>query len=504
MGDLTIDAEGRLSRGELTVLRDAGRGDLSIGLFAVLGGARVLSERAIRVEALDPATPERWTLKGVLRGPRLTVPAVAFLDVDGGELDVVELVSQGAGIGTLTVKNSGVLRLSTPLAAGSITLTGSSRITLREPTITQTPAVDLRLTGTLTIELGSLVDAAAKGYLGGRRGDNTAPTGRTADNIGSSASGGTGGSHGAVGGFQGSGAGLGVLVSPVYDDFTHPRRPGGGGSARTTVSTERAYSGGGLVLILAQELALEGNIDAQGDGTQRGGNTDVGGGGGGGGVYISVQTIRGAGEINADGGSADGGVGAGAGGGGRIAIHYTNRASFTGRVHAYGGTLAPFVVKATSVGGAGTVFWKGAHQGYGDLVVDNNARAQSTTRTQLRPVGTGTITSLTPTVLGATASTFPTSDTGLQGQWVVVNGMTLTPFGIAGNDAKSLGVLPSSGDLTAVGAVGNPFQGAIVLDNLTVTNRGSMTTQGDLIIITTGSSSVINSSTLISPPVIHW
>jgi hypothetical protein len=312
-----------------------------------------------------------------------------------------------------------------------------------------------------------------------------------------------GGSHGALGGFQGAGTGLGTVVSPVFDDFTDPRRPGGGGSGRLN-TTELGYNGGGLVRIAAASLALAGRIAADGDGKQRLAQVEVGGAGAGGGIAIQVGTLSGAGEISADGGFADGGVGSGAGGGGRIAIRYTSRSGWTGTAHAYGGLLVPNVVKTTSVGGAGTVFWKGATQTHGDLIVDNQNRTQSFTRTQLRPVGTGTLTSLTSTVAGTSATSLPISDTGLQGQWLVLKGATLAPFRIVANAASSIGIDAATGDMTAVAAAGDAYQGAIVLDNLTVTNRAAMTTANDLVIIATGAATISGNGTLVSPPIVHW
>ena len=241
----------------------------------------------------------------------------------------------------------------------------------------------------------------------------------------------------------------------------------------------------------------------EGDGKQRAGNLETGGGGGGGGVLIQVETLRGGGEINADGGSADSGVGAGCGGGGRIAVYYTSRASFTGSVHAYGGAMVPAATKNTSIGGAGTIYWKSAAQLYGDLVVDAGARIQSTPRTRLRPVGTGTVSSLAPASLVAPGP-FVATDTGLQGAWVVLNGAVTQPFRILSNSATEIFTDPASGDMTLVGAPGGGYQGALVLDNLLVTRNGAMTTLGELIIIATGTSTVSLGGSLTAPPVVHW
>jgi hypothetical protein len=98
---------------------------------------------------------------------------------------------------------------------------------------------------------------------------------------------------------------------------------------------------------------------------------------------------------------------------------------------------------------------------------------------------------------------FPVSDTKLEGQWVVVDGATAQPFRIVDNGFDELVTDPASGDLTAVAAPGTPFQGAIVLDRLVVTNAGAFDTRGDLVILT-GPLEVSNGGVLVAPPVVEW
>ena len=144
-------------------------------------------------------------------------------------------------------------------------------------------------------------------------------------------------------------------------------------------------------------------------------------------------------------------------------------------------------------------------QQHGDLIVDNADRVQSAPRTALRRVGSGTIASLQPSSLDVPLpGAFPVGDTKLLGQWVVVNGASLQPFRIVDNTAARLFTDPASGDMTQAGAAGQPFQGAIILDNLSVLRSAAMTTQGDLIIIATGAATVATGGSLTSPPIIHW
>jgi hypothetical protein len=500
-GELAVDAENLLPRDYLTVLLEEGEGLVELLRLVVRGGARLDSRRAIQIEQLDAGNPSHFTLRGGLRAVRLELPAVPFLDLQGAELDVKDISSASPGISLVTLNASKVL-FQSPFRASSVSLTQGSVITVPDSTSAQSVTLDLDL-GSLSIEAGSSVDLAGKGYVGGGRGGNTSRMGETVDYTLVAVGGRTGGAHAALGGFQSTGTGLGTAVAPVYDDFKSPRRPGGGGSAKLDLA-ELGYNGGGLARVRAQSVLLNGQITVEGDGKQRAGNSDLGGGGGGGGLLLDVQTLSGTGEISADGGAADGNAGAGCGGGGRIAIYYQDKSGFAGAVHAYGGTLIPSVAKTTSVGGAGTIFWKGSSQGYGDLIIDNANRIQSATRTQLRPVGSGTISALSPTSLVSAAAAFSTSDTKLEGQWVVVGNATLTPFLIVTNATTALTTDPASGNMTSAGGPGSTFQGAIVLDNLLVTRRGALTTRGDLIIIATGAVTISDGGSLTSPPIVHW
>ena len=186
-----------------------------------------------------------------------------------------------------------------------------------------------------------------------------------------------------------------------------------------------------------------------------------------------------------------------------MAVHYADRSQFTGSVHAFGGAPLPEIDRPDSVGGAGTVFWKARDQAFGDLEVDNFHREQSTVRTPFRSVGSGIIQTLQPTTLTAETE-FITSDTGLEGLWVVVNAAELSPFRIVSNTSTALETDPGSGDMTTVGAPGDSYQGATVLDNLTVTRMATVTTGGDLIIIATGSVTVNEGGLLLTPPVVKW
>ena len=95
-------------------------------------------------------------------------------------------------------------------------------------------------------------------------------------------------------------------------------------------------AGGGIIEIIASGTAeVDGTLSV--DGEQDGAS--------GGSIYINAQTLKGHGNITANGGnSSDGG-----GSGGRIRIDVTSLTSFIGAITAYGGS-------GTSAGAAGTIY----------------------------------------------------------------------------------------------------------------------------------------------------
>ena len=497
-GELRIDGRGDVSREFRTGLRSARAGELVFERLDIRGGAHVESVEPLRVILSDAGGPGLFSMDGGLRAPTLALGGVQSIEVRGGELDVGEVTSTLV-VTSWTFRDSRWV-LHEPIVTNSVNLLGSV-LTVPESTSDRTWTVDVQAAATLLIDGTSRIDLVGKGYVGGLRGGSTVEVGQTADHRQAVADGRSGGSHGGLGGFQGPGDGLGTVVAPAYDDYREPRRPGGGGSGRLG-GGEPGYNGGGLVHLRAASLFLFGRIDVRGAGRQLPGSTSRGGAGAGGGVLLGVDMLFGSGEIDADGGAADGIAGSGAGGGGRVAIHARDRSGFTGFIHAFGGGLVPPGSRTDSIGGAGTLFFQDQDQTYGDLVIDNGGRVQSFPRTRLRPVGSGTIQALAAQVLTGDR-VFPTTDTRLEGQWVVLRGQTLSPFRILTNDVASLETDPLDGDLTGAASPGDSFQGAIVLDNLILRGAAGFDTRGDLVIIATGSVAS-SGATLIAPPVVHW
>ncbi|MGH7929901.1 MAG: hypothetical protein ACREQV_19130, partial [Candidatus Binatia bacterium] len=256
--------------------------------------------------------------------------------------------------------------------AGTINLTGNALITHLPTSATTSFKVDLSANA-INIDASSRIDVTGLGFLGGVQPGN--PFGLSGMTVGfavGSASRG-GGSYGGLGGI-GAGA-----VNPVYGDFRNPNEAGSGGGS----VSGPAGNGGGLIRIVAQTLALDGVIRANGSVSQV-----FGAGGSGGGMRIDVGTLSGSGSIAANGGAATQGGGSGGGGGGRIAIYYQNAAAFNfaTQVTAIGGigVIAPN-------GGAGTVYLQGPGTEAGELVIDNNNIGSATLSTPVPNPAAGTI-----------------------------------------------------------------------------------------------------------------
>ncbi|MDJ0837365.1 MAG: chitobiase/beta-hexosaminidase C-terminal domain-containing protein [Acidobacteriota bacterium] len=194
----------------------------------------------------------------------------------------------------------------------------------------ETPGVTLTVTGDVTIDPDSAIDAGGLGY-------------GSADGPGEPA--GTAYRRGAGGGYGGAGGfGTDTEGGPAYgaDEALTPVAFGSGGGR--TSQLDGGAGGGRIRLDIGGDLILEGAIRADG----REGEADdekKGGGGSGGSVHISAATITGSGTISADGGlgyrslTAPLDVGNGGGAGGRIALEYdTGLSDFPpASVHAYNG-----------------------------------------------------------------------------------------------------------------------------------------------------------------------
>ncbi|MBK9968901.1 MAG: hypothetical protein IPP07_30280 [Holophagales bacterium] len=274
--------------------------------------------------------------------------------------------------------------VTTPLVAETVSVTGNvsipgitatnltvktgARLTHSAMTATQARSLDLKVTGTLTIEDGGSIDVTGRGYPE----ESTYPGATGAVSPTDSA-----GSHVGTGGLAGGSAAM-----PTYGSVERPREAGSGGW------NGAARPGGGVIRIEAGTLALGGataKIVANGDGgSWRGGA--------GGSIWITAASMTGDGLIE-----AAGGVSYRQGGGGAVAIEYgTSAGTELTRVNAKGGSGGSAAVN----GGAGTVVLKGPGSTHGTLRVDNLGTTGQ--QTVLPSLGFGTAQ---PETSGATLAT---------------------------------------------------------------------------------------------------
>jgi hypothetical protein len=362
-----------------------------------------------------------------LTSNQLTVPTTATL-------------SQGGSI------NGGV-------ALSALTVLGRITHELRD-----TDGVRLDVNGDALIGAGGSIDASVKGLRGGNQwggglgGEHYVWIG-TAWVIGSTPNDWVGASHGGQGGTWYS------VAPPPYDSVIAPYLLGSGGGGNT------GNHGGGLIDVrVTGTLNVLGSIRA--DGGVGNGN---GAAGSGGSLRLRVGTLAGSATayITANGGAA-GGVRAG---GGRVALEYSNRADYVGRVQASGsfGTSA----------GAGTIYELNTSTGLDKVTIEQLANA------------TGTIAT----------TTWPTGLTTGEGPFdqIVVNGGTLLVDGDESSDTTVIDV--ANGTLTISGptAVGQ-IQVTGGTANIASTLEGHVLASGGTVNVTAalpaGSSLAVQSGTI--------
>jgi len=278
-------------------------------------------------------------------------------------------------------------------------------------------AINLEIDGNLTIDSGGAIWANGRGY--------PASTG-----IGLGA-GRAGGGHG---GESGCWKGLGGSIpSTTYDSVTNPVLPGSG-----SVVGDNGSSGGGVVIVRAAKVTLNGQIAAEGGHPINPGASA----GAGGTVNIRAGELQGHGTISVAGGNClnnPTGAPVGAGGGGRIAVVLTNSSTF-GEVemNAVGGMTT--WARSYWWGGAGTIYLQGTNQAHGLLVVSNSLGATHSERTLISPLTTDAVV----------------GDVQLLGtaKLAVSEGCTLTVYGTWSNAATY--AISGGGTIEFAGANPNP------------------------------------------------
>ena len=168
--------------------------------------------------------------------------------------------------------------------------------------------------GTANIDANSKISADGQGYLGGTQG---------AKGSGPGGGGGSGGYDAAGAGYGGpGGTQSGAMPGQPYGSATRPTDSGSGGGGAGGAEPGGS-SGGAIRLLAAQTFALDGIITANGD--PGGGYSGAGSGGS---IYVTADSLTGAGKFTANGGSRTGMVNAdGSGGGGRITVYLLDLSS---------------------------------------------------------------------------------------------------------------------------------------------------------------------------------
>ena len=278
--------------------------------------------------------------------------------------------SEPADGGTIMINGGGATsdrRAATPLTAAmngghrTLILTGGAvsygknvqvaNLQVMNGSVLTTPPGVQRLNLTvssLKVDATSRVDLTGRGDAGAASGNNAPENGMGKSPAGTGSAMDAGGSHG------GKGGNAGGTVGPTYDSAANPLLPGAGGGGHPGI-TGPGSPGGGVLVIQAQTLTVQGGLVADGlatDGPTKNDLTKHGfaGAGAGGSINITTRVLSGHGAIAADGGDAClpssiivnqlGGCsygGGGGGGGGRIAVTYQSNSAWSGKVHAAGG-----------------------------------------------------------------------------------------------------------------------------------------------------------------------
>ena len=313
----------------------------------------------------------------VTYGHNMTDGSVS-LKLEGSEItqNTVFSVASGSLTGTLndTVNDGTTIQLTSSVAGPPQAGTNSSTV-LSTTNLAGTHAYDtlellcgiascgrIVATGDLTlyvntlrIEQGTSIEANDMTTGGtGAGGSTTAASNGRSDGAGGAGHGGTGGAGGGTSGGSGG---------ATYGNGSE-RGSQGGSVTSSYHSTANGGSGGGYVQIFANQVFVNGSLQAHGGdgdaGSQASSGTGAGGSGGGGGsggsiaIHANSVTVGNGGQIKADGGDGgdgangaqngpgfgmyDGGDGGGGGGGGRIVIKtQTNGYTNSGTVAALGG-----------------------------------------------------------------------------------------------------------------------------------------------------------------------
>lgn len=298
-------------------------------------------------------------------------------------LTVSTTIARGGSV--LIYKNAGLTQVTTRqlVLDGDFTMISGSSLTHHQESATSISSVNIRVTGTFDLQLGATITVMGKGYSGGAvdtAGNGPCPGGTDIGNN----EGGGGACYGGTGG-AGVGAPGGAGGSPIYGSFAAPIHMGSGGGGAGNTGTGGA--GGGIVIIDAGAMILNGVIlssGAMGRPVPTGTTAAGGGGGSGGGIFVTAGTFSGSGSVDVQGGRGgtdDVGPGGG-GGGGRTSIVVTGSGVTC--------SITPLIAGGASGGGAA-----GAGVAGSSYTVDSLVAAQNFAGTALSPTSIAWTWSLT-------------------------------------------------------------------------------------------------------------
>jgi hypothetical protein len=323
-------------------------------------------------------------------------PAIEIVEIASNT--IVDAANAGTFLGkALVVGPNATLTTTLPLSLAQLTVLG----VVTHPR-GQLEGVNLLITGALVVAPGGKIDVTARGYAGGHRNANThvgetyGPGGLGTTDGGSDL--GSGGSYGSLG--------QGPAPNALYGSETAPAELGSGGPGDPRDRDVRGGNGGGRVRIQAASMIIDGDIVANGGGSDRGA-------GSGGSILLQLVggSFSGTGSIRAEGGvssSPNGG-----GGLGRIAVVGFNTNAFQG-----------------TLGRAGTVFVQPAGTG-GDLRLDATTLQIAAQATRVY----GSFSSgLSPSTIFNAGTLVMTDDT-----LVVPNRVTLVQDGVVQGSSNLIG-----------------------------------------------------------------
>jgi uncharacterized repeat protein (TIGR01451 family) len=329
---------------------------------------------------------DRYAMTEVITAGSVTLPFSSGLNIEPGD-EVLIITMQGADAGTYETASvadvsGAVITLTTGLVHSydgandkvmvqrvpnytDVTVENDGTLTAHAWDGQTGGAVFLRAV-TVTVETSGTIDVSGKGYRGGNKGKTYAYQGESytgtvstsmSPNEGgggagrqqtSNSGGGGGGGYGTNGADAGTDSGInygrgGIAYgSPTLGKIYLGSGGGGGAGYASTSCGAPGGAGGGILVIFAEEIDINGNLYANGN---NGGNSPCDGGGGGGGSGGSIYLFAGHLILNTERVKAVGGsFGApgwgtwrgGSGGDGRIRLDYNYLSGSTNPPHYQG------------------------------------------------------------------------------------------------------------------------------------------------------------------------